>query len=436
MHIKQFEGREMSGILRAIKQELGPEAVILSTREVRKQEDGLLCRPVLQVTAALDVQKGPSKRPETQKTALPKQEKSFQKKTPDQADDTEKSAPSFEKTLGGLVQKGLYQELREIRKGLEEIRQAPPQASALPREVHETWLEMKVMLKALKEAQQARPRIPKDSNLSALYQQLILHGMDSDIAQELCRAVGESLTPKLLQEPSEVEGSLHELLERRVEVTGPFGLNRTGYRGPISDRGLLNVISLVGPTGVGKTTTTAKIGVSRLRRDERVKLISFDPEKGEKDDSLLVFAGRFGIPALKIHSWDRLRAVLSKRKAGELVLVDTAGRSHLDERGVAMLKRMALIGVPIETHLVLSANIKTGDLSEMIDRFSVLSLDSLIFTKLDETRTYGSLFSAIGRKKKPLSYLTDGQRVPEDLEVATPGGFADLLLAGRELSRD
>jgi len=427
MHIKQFEGSEMSGILRAIKLELGPNAVILSTQEVSKKKAGLLCRPIIQVTAAVDSLVTPSSNQVFSKT--------LRAKTPEKepAKKSQKEGQSFEKTLDTLVQKDLYQELKEIRKGLEDIRKAPQaKAAALPPEVHETWLEMKVMLKALRDMQQADPQLSKDQNLRNLYQQLLRSGFDLETAKSLSAEVAKTLSQEAIWQPSELKGVLHELLERRVEVTGPFGLNRTGYRGPLSERGLLNVVSLVGPTGVGKTTTTAKIAVSRLRQNERAKLVAFDPEGEEHGDTLLHFAERFGIPALKVHSWDRLQSLLSKRKPGELILVDTAGRSHLDERGVAILRRMALIGVPIETHLVLSANIKEGDLSEMIDRFSVLSLRSLIFTKLDETTSYGSLFSAIGRKKKALSYLTDGQRVPDDIAVATPGGFADLLLAGRQ----
>lgn len=402
----------MTEVLHEIKSALGPDAVILSTREINRQRwvqgSGYLNIPTIEVTAATDVPE-PIQKPQVKKPAV------------------------FKRALEEAVQGDIYKELQSIKDAVAEISASAvvPVAEsrtiekAVPLEqMHETWLEMKIMMKSMTEMRREDPLFSKNKTLSALFEQLLLSGVDSETAQHLVTAVKESLSEEDIWKPARVQHSIHDVIQGLIKVTGPFALEEcSNQNGP-------KVVALIGPTGVGKTTTAVKLGGSRLKRKQAVTLVSLDETESGGGAVLMQHADRHNIPALKISSWDRLKQFVSSRKKGELILLDTAGCNHLKTKEIVLLKRMMSVGFPLETHLVLSANTKGSDLSDMIDQFSVIPIYSLLFTKMDETKTYGPLFSTMGRKRKPLSYLTTGRRVPDDIESATPKSFTDLVLTG------
>ncbi len=411
MKIRKFEGQQMTEVLQEIKSVLGPDAVILSTREISRRRKvrggGFLTMPIIEVTAAIDI-------PETAITP------------------PEKKTPVFERTLDAAVKGDIYKELQNIKDAVADISANAVDPLALPEtkqktvpiaEMHETWLEMKIMLKSMTEMRRQDPLFSKNSTLSALFEQLILSGVDTETAQHLVKAVEESLSQEDIWKVERVQHSIYDVIQRLTQVTGPFVLEGDSkLKGP-------KVVALIGPTGVGKTTTAAKLGVSRLKIKQALTLVSLDETESGGGDILIQHADRYQIPALKIRSWNRLKQFVSGRKKGELILLDTAGRSHLKSKEIILLKQLMSVGFPLETHLVLSANTKSSDLSDMIDRFSIIPIYSLLFTKMDETLTYGPLFSTMGRKRKPLSYFTTGRRIPDDIELATPKNFTDLVLS-------
>lgn len=351
---------------------------------------------------------------------------------PDEAE----TPPQFESALKQAVQGDLYKELQGIKSSLDALKQGKPgvlekqdeteklasEAASPQKDIRETWLEMKIMLKSLSDLQKAHPGFSQHNTLARLYERLIQSGVDAETARHLVQAVTEELSQEELWRPERVQHSIHTIIENLVQVTGPFVVNEG------ADQQRPKVVALVGPTGVGKTTTIAKLGMDWKKREKPVTLVSLCDQEGLFVDPLSHYADYYGLPAVKVGSWEGLGRLVAQRKGGELILVDTSGRSHLKPEDVAVLKGLISVKIPLETHLVLSANIKGGDLSDMIDRFSVIPIDSLLFTKIDETQTYGPLLSAIGRKRKPVSYFTTGRRVPEDIEAATPKRFTDLVL--------
>ncbi len=398
MQIRKFKGLEMSEILHRIRKELGPDAVILTTREMVSRKRN--APPSIEVTAAIDSQ--------TVETTQ-----------------NEGSKP-FENQLARVIENDIYKELQTIKGGLEALRQAEKGPVEVPaQKIHETWLEMKIMLKALTEARQEAPLLPGNQSLLTLYQKLRSCGIDSETASTLCKGVMAELSLEDLWEPEQVQRSLKGIIEDLVKVTG--GLERVDSP---SERKGARTLALVGPTGVGKTTTIAKLGADQMKQNRPVTLVSFDHEGMKDGEKLMRFGDLLGIPAISVASSDRLRTILSNRRSDELILIDTGGRSHFDQKGLARLKGLTAGLDLLETHLVLSANTKASDLGDMIDRFSIFPIDALVFTKIDETSTYGALFLAMGKKRKPISYLTTGQQVPDDIEVATSKRFADLVLQG------
>ncbi|MFQ5543908.1 MAG: hypothetical protein ACE5FY_06105, partial [Nitrospiria bacterium] len=312
----------------------------------------------------------------------------------------------------------------ERKKGIERTHPLQNNPSQIPG-VHETWLEMKVMLKALTEMKRENPVYPFNQSVARLFQQLVSSGIDFQTAKRLCRAVQESLSQEDLWDEHTVKTFLKEMIEEMVQVTGPLLSSEIN-----AGKRPLKFVALVGPTGVGKTTTLLKLGAIEMARKTKVILVSIK-EEGVKDSEMLMkSAAKMGLPAVEVASWEQLHKMDTDCIEAELILLDTAGRSHLNQKNVASLKKIIPMGIstPLETHLVLSSSTKERDLSDMVDRFSVIPVDSLIFTKIDETQIYGPLFSVIGHKRKPISYLTMGRRVPEDIEVATPQRFSNLVL--------
>jgi flagellar biosynthesis protein FlhF len=194
------------------------------------------------------------------------------------------------------------------------------------------------------------------------------------------------------------------------------------------------VIALVGPTGVGKTTTIAKLAAfGALQAKAGVALITLDTYRIAAVEQLKTYAKIMEIPLHVALNVNELRQAIQFHQDKGLILIDSAGHGQHDEQGMENLRDMLGGQNDIETHLVLSATTKSSDLTDIVARFEALSPKYLVFTKLDETSSYGSLFNQIVRTKKPVSFLTMGQNVPEDFEFATKDLLAGLFL-GKSLN--
>jgi flagellar biosynthesis protein FlhF len=189
------------------------------------------------------------------------------------------------------------------------------------------------------------------------------------------------------------------------------------------------VVTFVGPTGVGKTTAAAKLGARLvLERKKSVLLMTTDTCRIGAIEQLRTYAGLMGLPFRLVNQVADLPKMLEESSQRDYVLIDTAGRGQRDLASVRELLEFLRQAPEIERHLVLSATTKSVDMHEIVDRFAVCNPDHLLFTKLDETSTFGPLFNELVRTQKPLSYFTDGQRVPEDLHVAQKDQIVDILL--------
>jgi len=215
--------------------------------------------------------------------------------------------------------------------------------------------------------------------------------------------------------------SVLDLMIREVKISGPL----------LDEEGGPKAVMIVGPSGVGKTTTIAKLAAFyALRQKRHVALITLDTYRVAAVEQLRVYGSILGLSVDVALTCEDLAGMLRLRKSADLILIDTAGRSPLDETALRELKQLAAPNREVEVHLLLSAGTREADLAVLLSRFMTLPVKSLIFSKLDETTQYGSVFNVLHQTGLPLSYLTTGQRVPEDLEVATPSLLADLLLDG------
>lgn len=203
-----------------------------------------------------------------------------------------------------------------------------------------------------------------------------------------------------------------------IETVEPWEFERT----PV-------IVPLVGPTGVGKTTTIAKLAANfSILGKAKVGLVTVDTYRIAAVQQLRTYAGIIGIDLLVAYTPDELKDAVDRLSDKELILVDTAGRSQNNAMHMGELRSFLQVLPSPEVHLVLSATTRTQDMLDVASRFSEIGFDRLIMTKLDETSVYGSLYHVPRLTGKPLAYLTTGQSVPDDIDVATGEQVARLIM--------
>ena len=189
------------------------------------------------------------------------------------------------------------------------------------------------------------------------------------------------------------------------------------------------IVALIGPTGVGKTTTLAKIAAKFvLEEGAKVALITADTYRISAVEQLKTYSDILGLPLEIVYNPQALQEAIEKHGDKQLILLDTAGRSQYNAYQMKELSELLNIDADIEKHLVMSATTKTSDGLELLDNFSLCKPDRVIFTKVDETKTHGIILNILHRRKAALSYLTNGQSVPDDIEPASIEKLAELLL--------
>ncbi len=198
------------------------------------------------------------------------------------------------------------------------------------------------------------------------------------------------------------------------------------------------IMMFVGPTGVGKTTTIAKLAARyayKLSSRHKVGIITLDTYRIGAVEQLMTYAKMMRLPIETVVDPNDFEDALNTLRNSEYILIDTVGSSQHDKEKIEKLKNFLSIDsfAEINVNLVLSAVTKYEDLVDIYENFSILPIDTLIFTKLDETKSYGNMFSLLLDVKKPVSYFSTGQEVPDDLSVADANYLLNGILS-KELS--
>ncbi len=190
------------------------------------------------------------------------------------------------------------------------------------------------------------------------------------------------------------------------------------------------VIAMIGPTGSGKTTTIAKLSaLYYLGEKKRVALLSIDSYRIGAPEQLKTYASILGIPFLLARDPDEFQSMLNRLSDYDYIFVDTTGRSPKDKNEIRKMGDF-LMKSSIYRILLLPSTTKNSDLEKAYESFGELSPNSLVFTKIDETQTYGNILNIMVKSDLPVSFITFGQRVPEDIERAVPGKIVNLVLRG------
>ena len=383
MHIKRYEAETMQAALAEVREELGPDAVILNTRTLRRDRGvfGLLAKPRVEVTAATDV---PSK-------AAP---------TPAARRNRRVAADDSWRTLqvSRAMIAPLEDELREIRAALEASRAERPEEPSLAVEIAE--------LRRLARAMAAQVGEPASGSTSARYRAA---GLSSGLSHELAAAADLRVA-----EGAERDAAVVDVLaERLAPRLAP----------PRSDAGHQLV---VGASGVGKTTSVAKqVG---WFPDPHARVVSTDAHRLGGSEGLRGIADCLGVRFDLVASQEALSRLAGK--ADGRVIVDTpgAGREDAERYGELAAFRRAL-GDQAGVQLVLSATTKESDLRRELSRYAFLEPSALVVTKVDESLDLGNVVNVLLEETTPpLAWIANGQNVPEDFDVPSPEALAQRVM--------
>jgi flagellar biosynthesis protein FlhF len=259
--------------------------------------------------------------------------------------------------------------------------------------------------------------------LHETYRKLVENAVASDTAQQLVARVREELGEEQLRDRNVVRACLARRIEAMLPVAGPIRPARTGEP---------RLIALVGPTGVGKTTTIAKLAANlRLREHLAVGLITIDTYRIAAVEQLKTYARIIDVPIEVAMTPRQLEDAVARMGDQDVILIDTAGRSQRDEAKINELRRFFDAVQPDEVHLVLSSACSEKALFDTVRRFRPLDINRVIFTKLDEAIGFGVMLACLQRAEAGLSYVTTGQDVPDDIQVGERKALAQLILGGQ-----
>ncbi len=466
MGIRTYRARSMADAIDAVQRELGRDAIILHTRNYKVGGlFGIGGRPVVEVTASpasvvRDRQRGKGPR---QAGARPSQPQKQAPRPRPRPEPVERSDPTSAQRRQELLERYTQLAGSEPRPALQprvepaaerlpepapEPAQARPERSTAPERVERMRVRksgvaaapptaavedelrsLRNMLGRMMHTQQAGPVSASalGEPLAEAYVRMVEAEVDRDLADEVVSIVRSQLTRDELCDASLVGPAVQGALADVVRVAKP-GRGRTDA-GPLT-------IALVGPTGVGKTTTIAKLAAAyKLRRGQRVGLITTDTFRIAAVEQLRTYASIISVPLRVVMSPAEMAAACRAMADCDVVLIDTAGRSPRDDQRVDELSEYLAAAGPDETHLVLSATAGVGALRRAAQGFAKAGPDRVLFTKLDEAEGVGTVISMVHALGLPLSFVTTGQEVPDHIEPGRADRLARLVLAGGAAAR-
>jgi len=250
------------------------------------------------------------------------------------------------------------------------------------------------------------------SEIADIYNNLLEQGVKENIAQEL------------IEDLKDDNGEINiDQLKNNIK-------SAIGNPAPINRGQSLKIIAFIGPTGVGKTTTIAKLAAKfALQEELEVGMVTADTYRIAAVQQLETYSDIMNIPLEVVYSEKELKEVINgKFEDFDLIFLDTAGSSWTDKMQLGRLKNFTDKDLVTETHLLISLNTKTEDINKILDNFSTLEPDKIILTKVDEASKYGDIINLRNKYNLPYSYITYGQDVPDDIVEADTNKLFEYLL--------
>ncbi|WP_068672381.1 flagellar biosynthesis protein FlhF [Oceanobacillus sp. Castelsardo] len=369
MKIKKYIAPNIAEAMKQIRKELGTDAVILNSREILQGGFlGFFKKKKIEVIVGLDPE------PLSQQAIQVKKEKP----SSIQQENTNNKRNS--------TNKDVLQEIQQLRKFVE-LQSKNQNVNSYP------------------------------INYELFYQHLINQEVTPQLAKNLIDTMIEQHKDKNLTNNQILE-ELKRIITKSLQHYSFDGMN-TGKK----------IIQFIGPTGVGKTTTLAKIASNLvLKEKKKVAFITMDTYRIAAVEQLKTYAQILHVPLEVAYTVEDYKNAINKFNSYDLILVDTAGRNFREEKYVKDLLKNLDANIEMETFLVLSLTAKPKDILEIYDQFQHIPMKEVIFTKLDETRQFGSLLNICMEKEVGIAYMTNGQDVPYDILEGNPYKIAELIV--------
>ncbi len=377
MKVKKFQAANMSEVMNQIKSELGTDAVILNSKAIYSGGFlGFFKKKSFEVIAAIDPDIH-DERALVRKEKVRKVERSLNHAAP---------AKVSEKIVQLSKENGQDKVLDEL-------------------------IELKKIVKKLNVQHDTRP-----------LHEHIQFVVDTLHHQEILQHYIDDIIIVLSEELAQREMTMAEC----VELTKDYLVEQLSHN-PVTlfTRKYVNV---VGPTGVGKTTTLAKLAAERvLKHHKKVAFITTDTYRIAAIDQLKTYAKILNVPIEVAYNSEDFQKALEKFAHYDTVFVDTAGRNFRNKEFVVDLQNMISFDEEMETYLVLSLTSKQKDMDDIFNQFSLIPISYFIFTKMDETASYGSILNMMMTYKIGTAYITNGQNVPDDILKMTPTTIVESI---------
>ncbi|OAB41352.1 flagellar biosynthesis protein FlhF [Paenibacillus glacialis] len=465
MRVRRYIVEHMPDAMQRIRSELGRDAVILSTKEIKIGGFlGMFKKKRIEVVAAVEKEAKVNSVSENKPSGHYNDElrdvnsiKSTPKAGPSTMSVPYKAVPEAYKRTNAVLKAGMNDVADDLETSflsaaatseVQKPDQDSPLSSSLFKgditERHHSDTSNKMIdqtvsnepiLQEIKEMKLWMAKMAKHSmmkqelpdSLQRLQEQLIQQEVDIHLRAEWIEAAFEKW-----------EDSGHSLTDDQLQQfiydkAYSFLSNRFGGGIEANTR----IVYVAGPTGVGKTTTIAKLAAEQLFRYQRkVGFITSDTYRISAVEQLRTYASILNVPLEVVQSPGDMQRALQRLDYCDLILMDTAGRNYRNELLVSELQSLLSHAGDSETYLVLSLTSKSQDMMKITEHFSKYGLDKVIFTKLDETGSYGTIFNLLNNFPLHLSYMTNGQNVPDDVIMPNQKMLCDLLLGEREDSHE
>ncbi len=401
MIIKKFQANTETEAIMLAKEELGKDAIVMNIKTISpKGIYKLFRKPVVEITAAVD------------ENITYKSEKA-------------KPAPAIAPVRKPIFPDIIYDEPKEITqsKSVDSLGTAPSAIEAKLNNL-QSLLEKQIGEKQVQEKEEPKP-VESNKNLACIqliYNQLISNEVDEKYANQIIAEIEGNL-----KKDASMDNILASIYQKIILKLGQPKMIEITEKTP-------KYVFFIGPTGVGKTTTIAKIA-SKFKVNEKAKIafLTADTYRIAAVEQLRTYANILGIPLKVIYSEEEMLQAKEEFSDFDIIFVDTAGRSHRNKEQRDDIEKLINVVAEDEreVYLVLSATTKYRDLIKITEAYSEILHYNLIFTKLDETSTIGNLFNIRMLTEAPLSYATFGQNVPDDIARVDAQNIAKQLLRGQ-----
>lgn len=402
MIIKKYIVKNMNEALTRIRYELGKDAIIISQRRIKPSGiTGFFKPKMIEVTAALENDKVEAK------------SKFANNKSVDLSEslkDIKKLVRETTEVKENLKTTSNYSDKYNLEKSSNYRDKNYLENSSKPIGENNLSKSDEKLSNEVKEIKDLLNKVIKNTNKEKEEDVISEYLRDLDIEETLIKEINSNEELSL----DEFKSHFKSIIDSELEI---------------SNEELKGKIVLVGPTGVGKTTTIAKLaGRLALIEQKKVGLITIDTYRIGAVEQLKTYAEIMNIPFKVVITLKEMETAVKELEYCDVILIDTTGRSSKNTMQISELRAFNQKVEPDNTILVISGTTKNRDINTILEGYGKLEYNKIIITKLDETTTYGGLYNILKRAKKPIAYITVGQNVPDDIKIPTKEEVARLIL--------